>query len=259
MAEVLRKAEQELKWSAFPRFLVELTLLRMVRMDSSVTVEQLLAAVEGGGDGPVGGAARAAVSPHRSVSPAKKKRIEQPAVSPSLSTVEEPRAGGGGESQPASEPAPRIVSMRGEEESAESFETQGVAEGHSLDPAALWPGFIEALMGDRPNLGTFLSMGYVASATAESIDLRFGPKLKFQFSEVTRKHNRDIIESKLAAFAGRRLELHITLAREAAQTPAPTVDPGEMKARRMSPSLVDDMTDEPIIENVMKVFNGEVI
>jgi hypothetical protein len=102
-------------------------------------------------------------------------------------------------------------------------------------------------------------MGYVASATAESIDLRFGPKLKFQFSEVTRKHNRDIIESKLAAFAGRRLELHITLAREAARTPAPTVDPGEMKARRMSPSLVDDMTDEPIIENVMKVFNGEVI
>jgi len=42
MAEIVRKTENDLKWSVFPRFLVELTLLKLVYLDSTVDVEQLL-------------------------------------------------------------------------------------------------------------------------------------------------------------------------------------------------------------------------
>jgi len=42
MAEIVRKAEQELKWSAYPRFLVELMILKLLYLDSSVSIEQLL-------------------------------------------------------------------------------------------------------------------------------------------------------------------------------------------------------------------------
>jgi DNA polymerase III subunit gamma/tau len=42
MTEIIRKTEQELKWSAFPRFSVELALLKLVYMDSTVSVEQIL-------------------------------------------------------------------------------------------------------------------------------------------------------------------------------------------------------------------------
>jgi hypothetical protein len=46
MTEVIRKAEQELKWSVFPRFSIELALLKLIYMDSSVSVEQLLEAFQ---------------------------------------------------------------------------------------------------------------------------------------------------------------------------------------------------------------------
>jgi DNA polymerase III subunit gamma/tau len=42
MAEIIRKTEQDLKWSASPRFSVELALLKLVFLDSTLSVEQLL-------------------------------------------------------------------------------------------------------------------------------------------------------------------------------------------------------------------------
>jgi len=47
MAEIIRKTEQDLKWSAFPRFTVEIALLKLVYMDSTVSVEQLLETFKG--------------------------------------------------------------------------------------------------------------------------------------------------------------------------------------------------------------------
>lgn len=42
MVEIVRKAEQELKWSAFPRFTIEIALLKLVYLDSTVSIEQVL-------------------------------------------------------------------------------------------------------------------------------------------------------------------------------------------------------------------------
>lgn len=45
MSEIIKKAEYDLKWSAFPRFVAELMLLKLVYMDSTVSVEQLIKAL----------------------------------------------------------------------------------------------------------------------------------------------------------------------------------------------------------------------
>jgi DNA polymerase-3 subunit gamma/tau len=50
MSEIVRKAEQDLKWSAYPRFLAELMVLKLVFMDSTVSLESLLRMI--GDDGP---------------------------------------------------------------------------------------------------------------------------------------------------------------------------------------------------------------
>ena len=50
MAEIVKKAEQELKWSAYPQFLVEITVLKLLYLDTSASIEQLLKlAAEGQG------------------------------------------------------------------------------------------------------------------------------------------------------------------------------------------------------------------
>ena len=49
-----RKTENDLKWSVFPRFLLECTLLKLVYLDSTVEVEQLLEKFsEGQGTAPI--------------------------------------------------------------------------------------------------------------------------------------------------------------------------------------------------------------
>ncbi len=45
MSEIIKKAEYDLKWSAFPRFVAELMLLKLTYMDSTVSVEQLIKAL----------------------------------------------------------------------------------------------------------------------------------------------------------------------------------------------------------------------
>jgi len=42
MAEVVKAAERELKWSAYPRFLVEVMVLKLLHMDTSASIEELL-------------------------------------------------------------------------------------------------------------------------------------------------------------------------------------------------------------------------
>jgi len=50
MAEIVNRATQELKWSAYPQFLVELMVMKLLYLDTSVSIEQLLKlATEGGG------------------------------------------------------------------------------------------------------------------------------------------------------------------------------------------------------------------
>jgi DNA polymerase-3 subunit gamma/tau len=52
MAEIIRRAEQELRWSAYPQFLVEVTVLKLIYLDSSASIEELIKlAAEGGGGG----------------------------------------------------------------------------------------------------------------------------------------------------------------------------------------------------------------
>ena len=42
MTEIVRKAEADIKWSVYPRFVVELMLLKLVYLDTTLSVEQLL-------------------------------------------------------------------------------------------------------------------------------------------------------------------------------------------------------------------------
>jgi DNA polymerase-3 subunit gamma/tau len=73
MAEIVKKCEYELKWSAYPRFLVEVVILKLLHLDSSVSIEQLLKfAADGGGANGLPNAAALATSSDGDV---KKKLI----------------------------------------------------------------------------------------------------------------------------------------------------------------------------------------
>jgi DNA polymerase-3 subunit gamma/tau len=234
MIETVRRAESELRWSSFPRFCVEMMLVKLVYMDSTVSVEQILASLKNG-------AVPEALAPE-----GKKKSNDQPV------TRQE-------HVLPAAEAKAQAVVSRPQEIDIRSSEPERPAAADPVDLGAQWPKFIERIMDERPNLGTFLSMAYLAGHTDHSVDIRFKPQFGFQCAEVSKKSSREIIEKKLEAFAGRPVELHITQEKAghaALDTqevnPQPTGNP-------LPPSVEDDIENEPIIQSVITIFNGKVI
>jgi hypothetical protein len=107
-----------------------------------------------------------------------------------------------------------------------------------------WPAFLELLMRDRPNIGTFLSLASVVCSSESSIDLCYPQKMKFQFGEMTKKQNREEIIKMLAAFADRPIEVHITLSTEK------TEDHGRnyIQQTQCAPILDNEIEREPIIQ-----------
>jgi DNA polymerase III subunit gamma/tau len=45
MAEIIKKTESELKWSSYPRFLVELMIMKLVNLDKTVSIETILKSI----------------------------------------------------------------------------------------------------------------------------------------------------------------------------------------------------------------------
>lgn len=241
MIEIIRKAETELKWSSFPRFVVEVALLKMVYMDTTVSVQNILSALK---NGSISDNTTLSVM-NESLGATKKKTsqslIETPIIPPKPSVY--PKA-----TTPASLPL---------EETPEAF-TPVENHNSSKDLNSLWSSFIEKLTEDRPVLGSFISMANLAEVTENSVDVRFKNSFTFQYAQITKVSNREVINKKLSAFAGRNIELHITIEKKKVEEKREKVE-SVSQPRVQHLSFEDDMENEPILKNIIKIFDGEVL
>jgi DNA polymerase-3 subunit gamma/tau len=293
MTEITRKTEHELKWSAFPRFAVETMLLKLVYLDRTVSIEQMIKLYGGGAELPVEVAASLANNADEAL---KKKLVitpELPPVSaapspgaPAVLREDPPVMPSGREAirsgmpLPLDEPAPEEV---GEENLLQDEVVPPPEEPPRSEPAAvsalppvaepvaaafgdpsvdeidigsLWPKFLEALLRDRPKLGSFLSLATVAGWTAHTIDLRFSPEQRFQYHEVNKKPHRDEIIEVLHGLTQREFDVRMTLETEM---------PGSAERKYIKQmanvplTINDEIEKEPIIQAVLDVFDGEII
>jgi DNA polymerase-3 subunit gamma/tau len=247
MAEIVRKAQNELKWSSFPRFSVEIMLLKLVHLDETVSIESLLSALGDTGSG----AANAPVLPDK-----KKNDIGAPAVAILAKPEENPPA-----PPPAAEPEPRaVMACLPDERPVESKPLSSPDQTGSGHDVQDWPHFIEHLQKNRPHLAYHFGVASLVSLSREKVDLRFPKVFHFQFSEVNKKKNRDEIQKELDDFFQGAVVLHMTLeatdGQQAAQTQAPAT---AAAAERAFMSIDDEIAHEPIIKNVLDIFDGCVM
>jgi DNA polymerase-3 subunit gamma/tau len=248
MAEIVRKTERDLRYSDFPRFLVELMLFKLVHLDNTVELEKLLASL----GGPVPPAA--AVLPSASVLTQDKKKSDVTPVAASPAPA-----------KPAAAPpaAPADLQEDAPDDDEAQFDGEDVApppapaasQGASGSLQVKWPEFLEHLKRDRPTLEYHISSAFVVSSTQTSIDIRFPKAFRFQFNEILKKKNRDDIQEKLNGFAGAPVELHITL-EQAGDPPHPKSPVAPVKAPA---SISNEINNEPIIKNVLDIFDGSVL
>ncbi len=238
MAEIIRKTEAELKWSSFPRFLIEIMLMKLVRLDTSVSIETLLKAM--------GNPQASTAASFMPVSDDKKKTDLMPIIPP-VAPAAIPEVS----KEPQSDFEKKPVETP--ENSPEIATDVSPAKSIQND----WPQFIDYIQKSRPPLGYHLSVAAVISMTADTIDLRFPKAFHFQFSEVTKKKHRDEIQSGLNEFFKTQLTLHITLE-------AQDADPAGLNSIIVGPSnafasIDDEIAHEPIIKNILDIFDGTVL
>lgn len=119
-----------------------------------------------------------------------------------------------------------------------------------------WTSFLELLLREHPNLGSFLSFASISSISTEGVELKFSADYRFQYMEVTKKQNRNEIIRLLQLFTGHMLDLQITLDVNAAKQE----DTNYIKQIGNIPSTIDDQIEkEPIIEAVLEIFDGEIL
>jgi DNA polymerase-3 subunit gamma/tau len=232
MMELVQRFERDLKRSVFPRFALELLLLKLVYLDSTVSLERVIALLgDEKEERPVSGTAAGAGMNTANVTPEKKK--------PELTLPGTPAETFEPIDEPASE-APFADRVSGE--------TVG-------DAGSRWREFIDYLMNERPNIGMFLSLAAVVGSTAASVELVYNSNLSYQYQEVTKKSAREEIEALLNRFMGAPVELHITLEPASGNgagpaTPSPSAD---------SLSIENEISREPIIQSVIDVFDAEIL
>jgi DNA polymerase III subunit gamma/tau len=241
MAELVRKTERDLRFSDFPRFLVELLLLKLVHLDDTVELSALLKTL---GD-----------APKPPPAPRTVPFDAGPAAEPDKKKIPNPHLN---LAEPVIEPGVPPDSLEADVDMGElEAPAPPQASGQPGRPLQQrWPQFMEQFVRDRPTFGYHLSAAYVVSSSANSIELRFPAACRFQFGEVTKKKNRDDIQKKLNEFTGADVMLHITI--EAENAPAAHKPPA-LPAARGSLTIQDEIGREPIIGTVLDVFDGSVL
>jgi len=243
MSEIIKKAEYDLKWSAFPRFVAELMLLKLTYMDSTVSVEQLIKAL---GDPQQPSAVNIENLNNHSDSKKNQPEIETGALY----------------SQSGSEPVSSVQNNFKEEEINEANSAGVVQENASApivpieDLGDRWPDFLELLLREHPNLGSFLSLASIGSISSDLVKLKFCADYRFQYMEVSKKQNRKEIIRLLQQFTGHQLDLEIILDLNAAKQE----NTNYIKQIANIPSTIDDQIEkEPIIKTILEIFDGEIL
>ena len=265
MAELIRKTENELKWSVYPRFLVELTLLKLVYLDSSVSVEQLLEAFKKNGG--TASATTVIAAPLKPAAPIQSVTPSEPlhVASSSMPAYEEPASlavdatkkktesitpDSAGDAIPLPEPEYQ------DSDDNDSFtHAEPIADTNIV---ALWPRFLDTLKQERPMVGYYCAVGHVSSPSPNVADIRFPAACHVQYAEANKKQNRSEIARIMSLVAGVAIEVHVTLEPNTQCSVTAKISES-IPERRVFLSLHDEVEREPIIKSILTVFDGEVI
>jgi DNA polymerase III subunit gamma/tau len=279
MAEIVRKTEHELKWSAFPRFSAEIMLLKLVFLDSTVSIEHMIKLFGSGGNA---ADLIPALSAHNDQEVKKKLNSEPSDTSPQIAASLKKNNLNNTISLACLENSPETDDPGSSHDSNVHKSDHGIV--HDIDPQTdvaniaepipgdfndvthsdspdmpdmqkVWPEFIEMLLRDHQKLGSFLSLAAFAGCSSHTIDLRFSQKFNFQFQELNKKQQRDEIIHLLHSFTQKKFEVRMTL-----ESDANTEDKNYFTQSGMMPLTInDEIEHEPIIQTLLDIFDGEII
>lgn len=243
---ILSQAEDALRLSAHPRFVLESAVIRAAR---------LLAA------GSAAAAAPATAAP------------APPRVAPSPSTSAAPgRPPGSQSSAAASKPVAQTKSVSAPPAAPTTPSPKPALSKLSAQPAAVkpaaaapppvqlnWEQAVEHVCGRHPNIGAFLEMGTLVAVEGNQLLIGYPPNASVARGMMEKPDNQRLIASLCAELAGQPVRLKIVeLADGQAAAPSPA-QVRAAKARSQKDTLLDQTRAHPLVKQARDVFGSDVV
>ena len=224
------EAQASVKWSTQPALIVELALVRMARLTSSVDIADVLRAfAKGGSPSPSGGAAGPTGGEARRTAGGNRKKSAKPAGGTPVATVAVGNAPGG------ATPTPVAVAV-------------GDAPEGDVEPA-LWPDILERIRRQKPALAAFLNEAVPAAGEGAVLELAVPNGSRFHREQLRDRGNMRLMESAAGEVFGGRVRFAFTFG-EAPQE--------RTSSRRAEVHISEETAEDPVVRKVLDMFGGEI-
>ncbi len=220
---LLLKGEEEIAQSAFPRTMLEMTLIRMATLPSVLPLDEILKkleSLEGGED--AGEPAQGMDIPSTGKTEDKRKEKLEQVV------------------------APPLVTMADRDES--HHEDKVTDEPFSEVSEETWKGLVDFARARNPILGSFLILGGLVRLNNEEVEIGF-EKDSFHYERMAERDNRSQLETICHQYFERKVKVIITPLNQEVQS----------KGRLMARPEELSNNEHPLIQEALRLFNGKIV
>ena len=231
MLKIVLDLETELRRSVQPRFRIEMTLVRLARMGSSLQVGELLKQVQA-------------------------LNVERPKQIPMVASPSaDDRTGDSVPVSQGEKPNDNVVVDKAFYSTASNIDAEPESDeskqGKELQLIkAHWDAVINQVKREQPPVGNFLSEGELASVDGSVVKLMFSPESGFQMNQVMK--NRAAIEQTVQSLTGQLFQ--IKCESKSLQTVPPAED--AQKEKNTDQAAVDSSDN---VKLVLDTFDGELM
>jgi DNA polymerase-3 subunit gamma/tau len=234
------QAEDDLRLSAHPRFVLEVAAVRATRLLHAIAMAPVMAA-------PV--ARPPAVQPKPAATP-----VQAPSPKPA------PPRSPGNQTAPISRPEPTAQPARPAPSRPAPDPAPASAPMPKPEPPVSlnWEEVLDRVEAQRPNLAPFLSVGNPVSMQQGEVKLAYPPTASVARAMVEKPENLKLISGVCAELAGQPIRLLLVELTEELKA-GPSM--GEMRAARergQKDALLERTRSHPLVKQTLEIFGGQL-
>ena len=240
------EAQASVKWSTQPALIVEVALVRMARLTSSVAIEDVVRALEGGG-GP--GRATGERPPANDEDGQGGDKRRRKSVRDAGGTGGTHRASGDATDR-SKGAAGHTGGSHPRNETAAAAAATAVADPLPGDvEPELWPDVLAKIRSEKPALAAFLNDAVPSCGESAVLELTVPNGSRFHKDQLRDRGNMRLMERAAGEIFGGKVKLAFTFG-EAPQERA--------SLRRGETQISEEAAEDPVVKKVLDMFGGEV-
>ncbi len=238
------ESQSAVKWSSQSALLVELAVVRMARLDRTVSIDDVVRSIAGGRAGSGGGGALKKSSASRCL--------------PNDASLAGPECLSGSPSQSTTRPAERTRAIDSEPASTPPNSEKGHRSEKTTEYVGgveMWPDVLAAIRREKPALAAFLNEADAAAFSMGELAVTVHNGSGFHRDQLEDRSNMRLMERMAGSVYGGPVRLKLRFA----PTDSSTAGSSGERPRAVSPSEPRAGADDTMLNKVIEIFDGNIV